>query len=1107
MRRKLIPVSLVMTTFNESRGIDVLFESIAAQTILPSEIVVCDAGSKDSTVKMLKGWATRLPMPLRIIVEPGANISRGRNVAIRNAKNKIIAVTDGGCQLSPGWLEQISGPMKADSTTEVVYGSTTAVGKSLVGKLFAAFHFRKTNVEHKTMAEFSSRSVIFTKTAWEKAGGYPEDLTLAGEDTLYFIQLAAVAKSAFEAKATVFWNHGAESLKQIYRMHRRNSIGAGEALMFPLRYAALIGIYIVGLVAVLAAGRWPIESSIVIFLLLMFLSRATWPVFSHTKSVSAFVLMPVIMAVRDFGMMAGFLIGLRNRLKLGRGTYTTYVVLLLANLAYFASILIGRASMPALLWLALPLAAIVILWQPGYLMLKLMRVPTEDIASAIPLAVGVSLFILFGTGLIVNTVLPLLGDSRPLEWPVVIITAALTNAVLLAVSLVRGVKLNFRLSWPRVSRIDLLAYGFPVLFLVTSILGAISLNNGGSNMFTMFALGGIAVYTVVVLLTKTKLRPTVFPSALFFICLSLVLMVSLRSWIISGHDILSEYSVFELTMSHARWNIGYFRDAYNACLSITLLPTMLSALMPKISDQYILRIVFQVVFSFTAVALFQFTRRFISFRLAFLSVLFFMSQSPFLRDFAYMTRQELGTLFFVLMLLTLTMTKLKRKTQMALAFMFALCMIVSHYSTTYIAIAMLVLVQLLNSMWMRIAIDRALWVASSVVYTFRYLTPLRQSGRGRLALFSGLPPQSAVRSRWLPGWAFVLAVIVASFAWNTLATDTSNNLAVFSKLAYETVLGHNPLAATQNGLSEQLNGPTDAQNNSASITAFQNTNTGDAFSNDGPHYPTATLESYSAQINTPFLLKPSIKPTYSNLIGSAGTAVQDVMKIFVLMGFLAWLLYSVHKKILNGDLGLFMIASVVIMAAAILLPVVAANYDVLRTYQQLLVILAIPATAGGFAVLARLFKRSAYVMIVVLFCTYYLFVSPFIPQIVGSGYSHLQLNNYGLYYNLYYTHATEVASITWLKDNDVPNVPIYADWFATKKIQAFDDNANLWTISNVLPANITKGSFVWSDYTNTVLGTGYDYFNSVELNYAYPTSFLSQQKNLIYTNGTTNIYQ
>ena len=49
----------------------------------------------------------------RAVWEPGANISRGRNLAIAAAAGPIIAATDAGVVLSPYWLEDIVRPIEA----------------------------------------------------------------------------------------------------------------------------------------------------------------------------------------------------------------------------------------------------------------------------------------------------------------------------------------------------------------------------------------------------------------------------------------------------------------------------------------------------------------------------------------------------------------------------------------------------------------------------------------------------------------------------------------------------------------------------------------------------------------------------------------------------------------------------------------------------------------------------------------------------------------------------------------------------------------------------------------------------------------------------------
>ena len=57
-------------------------------------------GSSDGTLQILRGADG-----VTLLEEPGANIARGRNVAIAAATHDIIAVSDADCVLAPDWLE------------------------------------------------------------------------------------------------------------------------------------------------------------------------------------------------------------------------------------------------------------------------------------------------------------------------------------------------------------------------------------------------------------------------------------------------------------------------------------------------------------------------------------------------------------------------------------------------------------------------------------------------------------------------------------------------------------------------------------------------------------------------------------------------------------------------------------------------------------------------------------------------------------------------------------------------------------------------------------------------------------------------------------------
>ena len=86
-------VALCLTVLNEADNLAALFGSIVAQTRLPDEIIIVDGGSSDGTAELAWEWEAR-GLPISLLVQPGANIAMGRNLAIAHAQSPIIAVTD-----------------------------------------------------------------------------------------------------------------------------------------------------------------------------------------------------------------------------------------------------------------------------------------------------------------------------------------------------------------------------------------------------------------------------------------------------------------------------------------------------------------------------------------------------------------------------------------------------------------------------------------------------------------------------------------------------------------------------------------------------------------------------------------------------------------------------------------------------------------------------------------------------------------------------------------------------------------------------------------------------------------------------------------------------
>ena len=59
-------ISVAMATYNGERFLQEQLDSLVRQTLLPIELVVCDDGSTDSTVEILRRFVTSSPFPVRL---------------------------------------------------------------------------------------------------------------------------------------------------------------------------------------------------------------------------------------------------------------------------------------------------------------------------------------------------------------------------------------------------------------------------------------------------------------------------------------------------------------------------------------------------------------------------------------------------------------------------------------------------------------------------------------------------------------------------------------------------------------------------------------------------------------------------------------------------------------------------------------------------------------------------------------------------------------------------------------------------------------------------------------------------------------------------------
>jgi glycosyltransferase involved in cell wall biosynthesis len=312
-------VSVILTVLNEAESLPRLFDSLAAQTRLPDEVIIVDGGSTDGTLHLLRAEQARTRVPLAILQRPGINISRGRNVAIAAAEHEIIAVTDAGVRLASTWLESLVAPFagSVQEPTSVVAGFFRPDPYNLFEVAMGATVLPVLQEVDPERFLPSSRSVAFLKHAAAAVGGYPEWLDYC-EDLIFDLRLRdRFGPFTFEPGALVHFRPRGD-LASFFRQYYRYARGDGKADLWRLRHLTryvtyLIIIPIIGLLGWRQRRRW--WTLYLIAIPGMFLTPwrrlpPLWQGYGSLDRLRAVLWVPIIRVTGDLAKMIGYPIGL-----------------------------------------------------------------------------------------------------------------------------------------------------------------------------------------------------------------------------------------------------------------------------------------------------------------------------------------------------------------------------------------------------------------------------------------------------------------------------------------------------------------------------------------------------------------------------------------------------------------------------------------------------------------------------------------------------------------------------------------------------------------------------------------------------------------------------
>lgn len=313
-------LSVVVTVLDEGPELARLVDALLPQLRNGDEIVIVDGGSTDGSLAALPEHPA-----VRVEVVPGAGISAGRNHGVRVAANDVIVCTDAGCAPVPQFLDAFRRAFAVPEPPALVSGVFEVLARTALERAQALACYpqpdevrRPSRFVHAYTRLFGTgfdprfavgRCVAFTRDAWKAVDGFPEHLA-TGEDVSFGLAISRIGTVATAPDALVGWTQrdGIAATWRMYRGYGRSSTDGGDRALLVRDGVRGLAYLAAPLLALHPAGRRLVAAGALAYLSLP-VARA---VKAHAGPAT-FAALPVALATKDLGKLAGALQGLTRR--------------------------------------------------------------------------------------------------------------------------------------------------------------------------------------------------------------------------------------------------------------------------------------------------------------------------------------------------------------------------------------------------------------------------------------------------------------------------------------------------------------------------------------------------------------------------------------------------------------------------------------------------------------------------------------------------------------------------------------------------------------------------------------------------------------------------
>ncbi len=731
-----------------------------------------------------------------------------------------------------------------------------------------------------------------------------------------------------------------------------------------------------------------------------------------------------------------------------------------------ASSILGLLVLVTQTWFSIPLGLLYVLIIPGFLMLLTIQRSVSMSWSTVIYSLGIGITLFTFLALFVNVIGHTLGNARPLTID------ALVIANFLLIALLTLGQRRWALTYPnlqlKLTRLELSLLASALLLVIGMVTGAILLNNGGPGILTFICFLAIPILFIILFWKSQTIKGNVIIGSLWLIALSLLLSGWLRSWYVSGPDVSLEYRLADIVSTNNLWSLETIKHAYNACLSVSLFAPAIG-IVTKSSLILVFKFVIPFLYSFTVPIVYLIAQRFLQRRGGIVAAAFFMSQPVFVVWWWIPIRQQIAFLLFGATLLLITEFKRHSRQSLVILLILSLGLVVAHYTTALIAIAYFVIV----------------WLVAMLLARHKRFTALK----------SPMPP------------AIIVLLISAYFLWyaqlaygfSGVTEFVTKSLGGISEIVTHTEQPTDTPGKKKTDMLAQLNIFSSQKQPEPSIAEYTDLREKTIRGAYGEK------NMYSTSDTTAYPIAKTPQPPASD-----GT-VQTIRQIFIALSKLliivaaiaiTWMAIKNERIRRYATLSLSALLTLVIVT---LLPSFSVSYDLVRTYQQLLFVMA-----GIYALVffvPRKLRTLGNIVMIGFVAVYFVFTSHMLSYLFNSPSVPANLANQGNEYTYRYAHRTDVALGEWLTANVRSDETISGDSLARDRLRiTLDPRRSQAMLNTVLPSALPRNGYVIRN-TRVNANAAYDSFESALFIYNYPTQFLTDKKNIVYSNSENQLFR